>query len=231
MHVFLANNSEIELGVLNGFESKHCIKVLRKSSGDQIKITDGVGNLLTAKILDADFKRCSFEVIEREKTEKLAPPLHIAIAPTKNIERFEFFLEKSTEIGISEITPVICFHSERKTIKVERLNKKIVSACKQSRNYHFPVLNDISSLSEIMKSSYKRKLIAHCDDSKKVELKTLKIKEPTLILIGPEGDFSKDEIELALKSGFEPISLGNSRLRTETAGIVACTTINLNYEK
>tara|TARA_Y100000589_G_C27155297_1_gene630578 strand:- start:947 stop:1642 length:696 start_codon:yes stop_codon:yes gene_type:complete len=231
MHLFIANNNEIELGVLNGFESKHCIKVLRKSSGDQIKITDGVGNLLTAKIKDADFKRCSFEVIEIEKTEKLAPPLHIAIAPTKNIERFEFFLEKSTEIGISEITPVICFHSERKTIKVERLNKKIVSACKQSRNYHFPVLNDISSLSEIMKSSYKRKLIAHCDDNKKVELKTLKIKEPTLILIGPEGDFSKDEIELAIKSGFEPISLGNSRLRTETAGIVACTTINLNYEK
>jgi 16S rRNA (uracil1498-N3)-methyltransferase len=187
--------------------------------------------LISAKIIDASFKRCGFEVIQSEKTEKTAPPLHIAIAPTKNIDRFEFFLEKCTEIGISEITPIICFHSERKTIKAERLNKIIVSACKQSKNFHFPVFNPLSSLTEIINSGYKRKFIAHCDFSEKIELKTFKIKEPTLILIGPEGDFSKKEIELAIKNGFESISLGNSRLRTETAGIVACTTINLNYEK
>ena len=138
--------------------------------GDQIKITDGFGNLITAKIIDADFKRCGFEVIQSEKTEKTAPPLHIAIAPTKNIDRFEFFLEKCTEIGISEITPIICFHSERKTIKVERLNKIIVSACKQSKNFHFPIFNELSSLTEIINSGYKRKFIAHCDNNENCSL-------------------------------------------------------------
>lgn len=231
MQVFIASENDLKSGFLNEIESKHCIKVLRKCVGDQITITDGFGNLISAKITDASVKRCGFEVIQSEKTEKTAPPLHIAIAPTKNIDRFEFFLEKCTEIGISEITPIICFHSERKTIKVERLNKIIVSACKQSKNFHFPIFNELSSLTEIINSGYKRKFIAHCDNNEKIELKTLKIKEPTLILIGPEGDFSKNEIELAMKNGFEPISLGKSRLRTETAGIVACTTINLNYEK
>ena len=231
MQVFLASKNDLKSGVLNETESKHCIKVLRKTAGDQIKITDGLGNLFLARIMDADFRRCGFEVIQSEKTENTAPPLHIAIAPTKNIDRFEFFLEKCTEIGISEITPIICFHSERKTIKADRLNKIIISACKQSKNFHFPVFNELSSLTEIINSGYKRKFIAHCDFSAKIELKTLQINEPTLILIGPEGDFSKKEIELAIKNGFESISLGNSRLRTETAGIVACTTINLNYEK
>ena len=140
-------------------------------------------------------------------------------------------LEKVTEIGISEITPIQCFHSERKVIKEERLSKIITSACKQSNNFHFPTLNKLTFITDILSLNIKNKFIAHCSGSEKVELKTLNLKEETLILIGPEGDFSKEEIEHALSNGFQPISLGTSRLRTETAGIVACTIVNLNYEK
>ncbi len=231
MQVFTASENEIQVGVLNEVESRHCIKVLRKSLGDEINITNGKGDLLLAKITDANQKHCGFDIVKSEKTRKLAPPLHIAIAPTKNIDRFEFFLEKCTEIGISEITPLLCFHSERKNIKHERLEKIIVSACKQSKNFHFPNLRNLTSFKELMNTQYSQKLIAHCNKEEKTELKNLRFSEPTLLLIGPEGDFSKEEIELALNSGFKPISLGESRLRTETAGIVACTTVNLNYEK
>lgn len=231
MQIFTASENEIQSGVLNEVESKHCVRVLRKSNGDKINITNGNGDLFLAKITDAHQKHCGFEIINSEETKKLAPPLHIAIAPTKNIDRFEFFLEKCTEIGISEITPLLCYHSERKNIKHERLEKIVVSACKQSKSFHFPTLNNLTSFKELMNAQYSQKLIAHCNDEDKTELKNLKFNEPTLLLIGPEGDFSKEEIELALNSGFKPISLGESRLRTETAGIVACTTVNLNYEK
>ena len=231
MQIFIANNNELELGELNELESKHCIKVLRKVPSDEIKITNGCGDLFTAKITKTTSNKCSFQIIEKIHTQKTTPPLHIAIAPTKNIDRFEFFLEKCTEIGITEITPLLCFHSERKNIKLERLKKIITSACKQSKNYHFPKINDLTPFKNLVNSKYNHKLIAHCLNDKKIELKNYKINEPTLICIGPEGDFSKDEIELALKNEFQPISLGESRLRTETAGIVACTIANLNYEK
>jgi len=230
MQIFTATNNEINNGVLSEEESKHCVKVLRKKVGDEIFITNGEGLLITAKITNAHQKQCAFEVANLEETVKIAPPLHIAIAPTKNIDRLEFFLEKATEIGISEITPILCFHSERKNIKLDRLNKIIVSACKQSKNFHFPKLNDLTPVSDIFQNSENQKLIAHCVENQRKELKSINVNKPTLILIGPEGDFSHEEIDNALKNGFQPISLGKSRLRTETAGIVACTTVNLNYE-
>ena len=168
----------------------------------------------------------------KKKLAEISRPedIWVAFTPIKKIGT-HFVIEKCTEIGISEITPLLCFHSERKNIKHERLEKIIVSACKQSKNFHFPNLRNLTSFKELVNTQYSQKLIAHCNKEEKTELKNLKFSEPTLLLIGPEGDFSKEEIELALNSGFKPISLGKSRLRTETAGIVACTTVNLNYEK
>lgn len=231
MQVFTATNSEISTGFLTEIESKHCVRVLRKKEGDQIFITNGEGTLFKAIITDANSRKCAFNIQSKEKSKQLAPPLHIAIAPTKSIDRFEFFLEKATEIGVSEITPIICDHSERKVVKEERLNKIITAACKQSKNFYFPKLNKLTSIKEIFSLDVQNKLIAHCSEKEKIELKTLKFKEKTVLLIGPEGDFSNGEIEQALSNGFQPISLGESRLRTETAGIVACTIVNLNYEK
>lgn len=231
MQVFTASSTEIKNLTLSEIESKHCVRVLRKKDGDAINVTDGKGNLYECVITEAHQKRCSFEIKNTIVQKKLAPNLHIAIAPTKNIDRFEFFLEKATEIGITEITPLKSFHSERKNIKLDRLEKIVVSACKQSKNFHFPKLNDLTSIKEVLQSNEKQKLIAHCEEKDKTELKSLQFQEETLILIGPEGDFSSEEIQNALKAGFQPISLGESRLRTETAGIVACTTVNLNYER
>lgn len=231
MQIFTATKSDLESCMLSEEESKHCLRVLRKSVGEKIKITNGLGDLLTAEIIDTRSKKCKFKVIDIVKTKKNTPPLHIAIAPTKNIDRFEFFIEKCTEIGIAEITPLVCFHSERKAIKFERLNKIITSACKQSKNYHFPILNDLTHFNDVIKMTFANKLIAHCENHEKTALKNFQTDKSTLILIGPEGDFSKQEIDLALQNDFNSISLGESRLRTETAGIVACTIANLNYEK
>lgn len=231
MQVFTASQSEINNLTLSEEESKHCVRVLRKSTGDHIFITDGEGTLYTGEITEAHQKHCEFKVIHTEKQKLIAPPLHIAIAPTKNIDRFEFFLEKATEIGIAQITPLKSFHSERKNVKMERLQKIIISACKQSKNFHFPKINELTSLQDVLQINAQQKLIAHCEENEKIELKTLNFQQETLLLIGPEGDFSANEIQAAIAAGFQPISLGESRLRTETAGIVACTTVNLNYER
>ena len=155
--------------------------------------------------------------------------MHIAIAPTKNMDKFEWFLEKATEIGIDEITPIICNHSERKVIKPERCNKILLSAMKQSLKFHLPKLNEAISFQEFTNQNFEgRKYIAHCEKSDKLELRKENAAERTLILIGPEGDFSTTEIEMALQNQFKAVSLGTSRLRTETAGIVAVHTININ---
>lgn len=215
---------------LSEVESKHCIKVLRLSEGDTIYLVDGKGGFYETQITENHPKKCTVKVVDK-KTEfgKLNYELHIAIAPVKNIDRFEWFLEKSTEIGINEITPLLCRYSERKTIKEERLNKIITSAMKQSIKAYHPTLNPMLSFNEFIKRPYDgNKHIAHCDSSDKELLKNLVSKgENNLILIGPEGDFSKEEIELAIKNGFIETSLGYSRLRTETAGVVACHTVNL----
>lgn len=205
-------------------ESRHIVRVLRKKQDDTIYITNGEGQLFTSEIVNPNDKRCLVKIINVENFEK---PwnyyLHIAIAPTKLNDRFEWFLEKATEIGIDEITPIICDHSERKVIKHDRMEKIIHSAAKQSLKYHFPKLNHPISFKHFLETTNNDQLfIAHCEDSSKKSLKSeIQPKQKTTILIGPEGDFSTKEIEQSLVHNYIPVSLGQSRLRTETAGVVA----------
>lgn len=209
-------------------ESRHIVRVLRKKEGDNLDITDGKGNLYKGKILQAQDKKCTVQLFNgQEKSRNRNYHLHIAIAPTKLNDRFQWFLEKATEIGIDEITPVICAHSERKQIKTERMEKVILSAMKQSLKYHLPLLNNTIDFKRfIEQKNYDMGFIAHCEDGKRDSLSTyLPCQKRIMILIGPEGDFSLDEINLALARGIKPISLGQSRLRTETAGIVACNSV------
>ncbi len=205
-------------------ESRHIVRVLRKKEGDELFITDGLGALFKAKIIIANDKKCLVNILEnsiKRKSHKYY--LHIAIAPTKLNDRMEWFIEKATEIGIDEITPIICDHSERKVLKLERMQKILQSAAKQSLKFHFPTLNKPVKFSTFIKSGFNGQLfIAHCESGKKTSLKSvLKANKKTTILIGPEGDFSAKEIEQSLEQNFIPVSLGDSRLRTETAGIVA----------
>lgn len=205
-------------------ESRHIVRVLRKKEGDKIQITNGLGTLFTCKIIIPNDKRCTVTIVSEQTFEKpWGYYLHIAIAPTKLNDRFEWFLEKATEIGVDEITPIICDHSERKVIKKDRLEKILHSAAKQSLKFHFPKLNDAITFKEFIKEDHEGTLfIAHCEETKKQSLKSqLQPADTSTILIGPEGDFSPHEIELALTNSFIPVSLGNSRLRTETAGVAA----------
>ncbi len=214
--------------VLPEEESQHAVKVLRLQIGEEIEIVDGVGGYFKARITNPHPKHCAFEIVE-SKTEfgKRDYKLHIAIAPTKNIERLEWFIEKVTEIGIDEITPIICRFSERKMIREDRLEKIIVSAAKQSQKAYFPKLNPLCTFDELIKNHQSsQKFIAHCYDLDKHLLQNeISKSSDVLILIGPEGDFSQEEVQKAISLGFIPVSLGESRLRTETAGIVACHTV------
>ncbi|MDD3722618.1 MAG: 16S rRNA (uracil(1498)-N(3))-methyltransferase [Lutibacter sp.] len=205
-------------------ESRHIVRVLRKKEGDKIFITNGLGQLFTSEILLADDKKCLVKIVNSETQESDRNYyLHLAIAPTKLNDRFEWFLEKATEIGIDEITPIICEHSERKVLKMDRMEKIIHSAAKQSLKFHFPKLNEPVTFNAFMKLSFSGQLfIAHCEETHKKSLKSeLKPTLKTTLLIGPEGDFSTKEIQQSLVNNFIPVSLGKSRLRTETAGLVA----------
>ena len=205
-------------------ESRHIVRVLRKSESDKVFITNGNGELFTSEIVNANDKRCLVQIIDVKTFEKSWNYyLHIAIAPTKLNDRLEWFLEKATEIGVDEISPIICDHSERKTIKMERMEKIIHSAAKQSLKYHFPKLNQPRTFKEFIETNFNGQLfIAHCEETdKKLLKKELKPAQDTTILIGPEGDFSTKEINQSLEHNFIPVSLGTSRLRTETAGVVA----------
>jgi len=213
----------------NKIESRHIVKVLRKKEGDILTITNGNAYVFEAKIIVASDKKCLAEIITSVKKEKHWDYyLHIAIAPTKNNDRMEWFLEKATEIGIDEITPIICQNSERKVVKLDRFEKIIQSAVKQSLKFTLPKLNDVQKLNDFLEQKHEGQIcIAHCEElEKKTLLNTIKPKEKVTILIGPEGDFSSLEIEKALAKNYIPVSLGESRLRTETAGIVAANTIS-----
>lgn len=219
--------------VFNETESKHCIRVLRHKVGDEVKVIDGKGGMYLVKILDNNPKSTSFEILEKQYQRKKTYYLHIAIAPTKQIERMEWFLEKSTEIGIDEITLLICDHSERKNIKLDRLEKILIAAAKQSVNAYIPRINSPMKFTGIMQTHFTgNKYIAHCYDTEKQLFKKVYSRsENAFILIGPEGDFSNNEVDIALKHHFIPVSLGENRLRTETAGIVACHTVSfINQE-
>lgn len=216
-------------------ESQHCIRVLRYDRGDEILLTDGRGMTYQARITNPHPKHCEFEILSSQKQEPHHHfHLHIAIAPTKNIERLEWMVEKCTEIGVDEITPLLCRFSERKQLRTDRLEKIILSAAKQSLTPYLPVLHNLTPFDEFITSSSRvssssRLYIAHCYERDKRSLKDEMRGGDVTILIGPEGDFSEQEIDLALQNGYIPVSLGNSRLRTETAGVVAChTAILLN---
>lgn len=213
-------------------ESKHIAKVLRKKEGDILHVTNGLGYLFKTKIAFASDSKCLVNIISIEKHEQPKLHLHLAVAPTKMNDRYEWFLEKVTEIGIQEITPIICEHSERKIVKAERFDKILLSAMKQSNQYFLPILNEPISFKEFVKKQFDgQKFIAHCEETDKKTLKSaLKTDEDCTILIGPEGDFSVKEIEIALEKQFIPISLGNTRLRTETAAVVACHAVVLINE-
>jgi 16S rRNA (uracil1498-N3)-methyltransferase len=209
-------------------ESRHMIRVLRKKRGDQIHMTDGKGNLYLAEIIDDNDKKCEAQILNSEKRPNPRTyRLHVAIAPTKSNDRIEWFLEKSTEIGVDEITPLICDHSERKKINEDRWNKVLLSAMKQSLKYSLPKLNPLQTFEELVStSSADVKIIAHCAEGDKHNLRELlEHKNDILVLVGPEGDFSPDEIQKALNAGFENLDLGRSRLRTETAGVVICSNV------
>ncbi len=214
--------------VLPEEESLHAVKVLRLQAGEEIRIVDGAGGYFKAFITRPHQKKCFVEIVEELPETGTHPyKLHIAIAPTKNIERFEWFIEKVTEIGIDEITPVITRFSERKIIKPERLQKIIISASKQSRKSRFPILHPLCTFDELLKEySATQKFIAHCYNGSRELLQHIYTKgNDSMILIGPEGDFSPEEVQKALSDQFLPVSLGNSRLRTETAGVIACAAI------
>ncbi len=209
-------------------ESKHIIKVLRKKERDILFVTNGLGSLFKTEIALASDSKCTVTILSLEKQEPSKYHLHLAVAPTKMNERYEWFLEKATEIGIQEITPIICEHSERKIIKTDRFQKIIESAVKQSLHFYIPKLNEPISYRDFLKKEFNgQKFIAHCEETDKKTLKSqIKKENDILILIGPEGDFSVKEIQMALDNKFIPVSLGSTRLRTETAAIVACHSVN-----
>jgi len=208
-------------------ESKHIVKVLRKNVGDILHITNGNGWLFKAEITIPNINKCVATIVSKSLQPKRNYHLHLAVAPTKMNDRYEWFLEKATEIGIDSITPLICDRSERKIIKAERYQKILQSAMKQSLSCYLPKLNDAVSFKDFIKQDFKDHLfIAHCEETDKKSLKQeLKPNQDIIILIGPEGDFSVKEIEIALANNFIPVTLGETRLRTETAAIVACLSV------
>ncbi|TRX40863.1 16S rRNA (uracil(1498)-N(3))-methyltransferase [Flavobacterium restrictum] len=208
-------------------ESKHIIKVLRKKDTDILYVTNGLGFLFKTEITLASDSKCTVKILSFEKVAPSKFKLHLAVAPTKMNDRYEWFLEKATEIGIHEITPIICDRSERKVVNKERFDKIILTAMKQCNQLYLPKLNEAVSYKEFLKQQNEGlQFIAHCEETNKKTLKSvLKTNENCTLLIGPEGDFSEKEIALALANHYIPVSLGNTRLRTETAAIVACHSV------
>ncbi|MGV3764344.1 16S rRNA (uracil(1498)-N(3))-methyltransferase [Parapedobacter sp.] len=216
--------------ILNEEESKHAVRVLRLSAGQQVQLIDGRGGRYTAVMADAHPKRAVLEIVAVRASEGNHPyHLHIAIAPTKNMDRMEWFLEKATEVGVDEITPIICDHSERTTVKAERLHKVAVAAMKQSQRAYLPQVNPAIDFAAFVERELPgKRFIAHCaDGDKKYFSQLLKPGESATVLIGPEGDFSTAEIDAAIRRGFIPTTFGPMRLRTETAALVACVEAHL----
>ena len=232
MILFYTNNiQDNKTAILEGDEAIHCLKTLRKKVGDTLQFIDGNGGWYHGTLISTSKKSC---LIAIDKVETHPPrtnfKIHIAIAPTKNINRLEWFLEKCTEMGIDEITPIICQRSERKVIRHDRLEKILIAATKQSLKTYLPKLNELTKFSNFVKSNRStdsQKMIAHCNEGEKIHLKNAYTpKQNVLILIGPEGDFSNQEVQLAEQHDFKTITLGQERLRTETAGMVACGMVN-----
>lgn len=217
---------------LNREESFHCAKVLRKKMDDVIDITDGLGKFYSAKLVDLNHKKCSFKIISSELAKKPDNYIHIAIAPTKSSDRIEWFVEKAVEIGIDKISFVQSHYSERKSINLERIQKKAISAMKQSIRAYLPEIDSVKKLDTILKQATEnQKFIAHLENDTTENLQTLAHSgQSYMTLIGPEGGFSDEELKAAKQHDFKVVKIGNYRLRTETAGVVACSILNqLNY--
>lgn len=230
MHIFYTPDITGDYCTLQEEESKHCVRVLRLVHGDGVILIDGRGGYYEAEIDEANPKHCTISICKKiENFGQRNYHIHIALAPTKNIDRTEWFIEKSVEMGIDEITPLICSRSERTSVNTDRLEKIIISAMKQSIKVYRPTLNPPTKFADFVKADrIGHKLIAHCIDSDKQSLKSQIDSELNYtVLIGPEGDFSPDEVEFAMQNNYRCVHLGPYRLRTETAGIVACHTINL----
>jgi len=214
---------------LNPEESRHCIKVLRKNTGDQIEITDGIGNFYIAILTEVNHRKCFYKILSSYPSKPKDYSIHIAIAPTKNTDRIEWFVEKSVEIGISKITFIQTAFSERKTINMDRIMRKAISAMKQSMRSYLPEFSRITKFTTFIDSVDEagQKFIAHLDNEQTEHLQEVVMPESDkLIIIGPEGGFTNEEISLAKNKHFKPVKIGDHRLRTETAGIVACTMLN-----
>lgn len=210
-------------------ESKHACRVLRLKTGDLIEVVNGNGLLVEGEIIDDYVKKTAIKVVKSHQEAKEKQHIHIAIAPTKNMDRFEWFLEKATEIGVNEITPILTSNAERKVIKMERLEKVVISATKQSQRLFKPQINPLTLFTDFLEST-DNAFIAHCEDmDKKSILNAAEINDNFTLLIGPEGDFSTNEIQQALKKGYKPVSLGTNRLRTETAGVYAVVVAKTMY--
>ena len=229
MKLFYGEISENTV-IINNEEQQHIVKVLRMKSGEEIFVTDGKGNLAKGNLV-FEGKKVHLEILEiKEKLPNFSPQLHIAIAPTKNIDRIEFFVEKAVEMGISEITFLQTEKTERKNISIEKLTKQAISASKQSLRFHFPKMNDLVKFSDFIKNlNAETTFVAHCNENlERIHLKDIDSRENITFLIGPEGDFSDKEIQILVENGIKAVSLGNQRLRTETAGIFVAA---WNYEK
>lgn len=218
---------------MNEDESKHCTRVLRLQQGDTVYLVDGVGGMYTAIIQNANQKKCQLQVIDKQiEYGKLPYNTHIAVAPTKNMDRMEWFIEKAVEIGVTEITFLLCEHSERRQLKLDRLEKIAVSAMKQSHKGYLPLLHNLTPYHRfVQKAHADLTFIAHLEEDATKSIKEYyKHGQPHCIMIGPEGDFSPSEIAAAYKAGIKPVTLGKSRLRTETAALVACHTLNVLHD-
>lgn len=239
MELFYSSNISNGKAFLDSTESIHCTRVLRHSLGDTIHLTDGKGSIYRAKLLKIDKRGSELEIVSKaEGEDKRAYTLHMAVALTKNSQRFEWFLEKGVEIGVDRITPLICKNSERKNFNLERGEKIVLSAMKQSLKSHLPMLDAPISAIEFIEASRDQKLhpstklIGHCGDGKRESIKKLLKSEESnhyIVMIGPEGDFSLEEIEMALKSGYSPFHLGSSRFRVESAAITVVSALYLHY--
>ena len=235
MHLFYTPDIE-QKQELPQEEAAHCARVLRMTEGERILLTDGVGNFYDAELTLVSNKHCSFRIVGKQTPAPLwEGHLHLAVAPTKNMDRIEWFAEKATEIGLDELTFLNCRFSERKVVKSERIDKILISAMKQSLKPQKPVLNEMVDFSKFVKLPFGgQKFIAHCypdiGGEKKLLKQAVNRGEDALVMIGPEGDFSREEVMLAIEQGFQPISLGRARLRTETAALVACHILNLTNQ-
>ncbi|QOW10394.1 16S rRNA (uracil(1498)-N(3))-methyltransferase [Kaistella flava (ex Peng et al. 2021)] len=220
MKLFYGEISDNQV-IINEEEQTHIVKVLRMRSGEEIFVTDGKGNLAKGNLI-FEGKKVSLEVSEiKENLPNFSTQLHIAIAPTKNIDRIEFFVEKATEMGISEITLLQTEKTERKNLNIDKLRKQSIAASKQSLRFHFPIINDLTKFSDFIKEvNPENTFVAHCNENlERIDLKDIQPQEKITFLIGPEGDFSDKEIQLLAEKGVKAVSLGSQRLRTETAGV------------